>query len=698
MDGDRGLSLLEDPDQWARCAHEGTSLLPDGGVELTWYEDQPPPCGPKPATPSGLAFDRWCRAYRTRPTTGRVEVCTLGSRAGDATAGPGSLRHPLGVAVDRRQRLYIAEAGACTVRVIDLAAGRVLRTVSLGGRRPVDVTADCGRALVLLGDGLLVLDGRRGPVPGPVLTRPQCHGALEPRRIAPGPVVLWGRPGGQATLVADVEGTVLAEVDGATDLDVGPGRLLVVAQAPGLPFRRFRRDPQGWIELEPVGAPGFDGGAVAVAPNGRVAFTTETGIGTTSGSATRRAREGSVTTYRLDSGAYRTRWGRIFLDACLPPGTSIRVGFLTSDEGDVRDPLPRTPPERGARRLRHADESPPMPSATLLGAAPKGTMVFRRPTGSEQPWAPGTGGGSRTYEAPVAAPPGRYLWVELTLTGTGRVSPRVAAIRVERPGHSLLRTLPRSWSRNDADADFLQRFLGPAEGMLHELDERAARRGVLVDPARAPEDLLPWLASFAGLVLDARWPERSRRDLVASAYQLYRLRGTREALVRILALYLGFRPGIVEDWQLRGLGGAVLGTPPPGPPAPAVGGSARTTGTLGRFAVGGSTPARDSYASAAHRFCVLVPGALTTEQRAVVEAILEAHRPAHTCCRLSELGPGMRVGQRLRVALTSYVGPDAAASPVVVGQGSLGAEGVVGHPSVGSRVGTTALTGRVRVG
>ena len=162
----------------------------------------------------------------------------------------------------------------------------------------------------------------------------------------------------------------------------------------------------------------------------------------------------------------------------------------------------------------------------------------------------------------MLAAPGRYLWVQLVLRGTERVSPRVRALRVERPGHDLLNALPRSWSRDDDDADFLQRLLAPAEGMLHELDEWAERRAVLVDPRATPSAALDWLAGFAALALDQRWPETARRTLIAEVYQLYRRRGTKAALLRILAIYLGYPPQLVEAWQLRGLAGAVLGTRP----------------------------------------------------------------------------------------------------------------------------------------
>lgn len=212
--------------------------------------------------------------------------------------------------------------------------------------------------------------------------------------------------------------------------------------------------------------------------------------------------------------------------------------------------------------------------------------------------------------------------------------------------------------------------------------------------------------------MDARWPEQARRTLIAEAYRLFARRGTRASLIRILEPYLGRAPVVIEAWQLRGLGGMVLGQRQPGPPAPAVGGNSRATGMLGRFSLGASSPAssstaaaspapaaaQDSFQRSAHRFALLVPGRLSPEQRTVVHSILDTHRPAHTLVEVCELGSGMRVGQRLHVGLTSFVGPGAVWAPAVLGRLGIGGAGVVGTPATGSRLGTTSVAGQVRVG
>lgn len=689
MGTDRGERLLSHPDQWARCAHRGTALLAGGGVELNWSEEPDQTCRSE-SEPSGLAFDRWCRAYRSRRAA--VEVYPVREPPRPAPY-PGVLQGPLGLAVDRSQRLYVVESSAHAVLVVDLWTGRLLRRIRLGRIRPRDVSADCGRVWLLAGEPatLLILDGRRGPRPGPAVRTPRCAGRLRASRVAEGPVLLW--TGNGAGIVATPDGTVLLEVPGATDLAMVDG-VLAVARQPGQSIRRFQPDGAAWTELDPVGAPGYDGGAIAASQH-RIGYTTEAGYRTTVGPVSRHLDAGSVTSYRLDSGRYRNRWGRLFLDACLPLDTAVGVRFLTSDSDDVEDPIPAQPPDRGARTVPHPESTPPLPSARLLDAAGPPTALFRRPTGPEQSWSTPPGD-MVTYEAPVAAPPGRYLWVQLLLTGTERATPRVRAMRVESIDHGLLSTLPRSWSRAEPDAQFLHRFLTPIDGVLYDLDWRAAQRAILLDPRATPAEALNWLASFAGLVLDARWPEDARRTLVAEAYQLFARRGTRAALIRILEIFLGRPPQIVEQWQLRGLGGTVLGGPL-GTPAPAIG-SGQQTGTLGRFTLGGAVAGNDSYRLSAHRFTVLVPGALTPEQRTVVSGILDVHRPAHTAYEICELGCGMRVGERLRVALTSFVGPAAGWQRAVVGSTGVGTDGVIGTPAIGSRLGSDSVAGRVRVG
>lgn len=659
MNGDRELRSLVHPDQWARCRHEGTAPLPDGGVTLAW--DDAPGRGHELEAASGsvppgagLAFDRWCRGYLTGPRTG--------------------------AAVDTAQRLYVADTADGAVRVADLWAQRLLRRIAVGGphrrnRRPVDVAADGPRVRALLDGppGLLELDGRRNPYRGPRLDVP-CHPAhLRPRRLALREdllLVLWSDRDTGDALVTAPDGSAALRVPGATDLDLTADATLVVGRRPGQSFRRWQCRGRRWVELSPLRAEGYDGGALCVTPDDRIAFTTAAGWGRTGGSAARYVRSGTVLSYRLDSGGYRTRWGRVFVEGCIPAGTTVTLRFLTTDDDDVNDPteLLATLPERPGRLVERTEPSWP-------GDAP-----------------------GQLYETPVVAPAGRYLWVVAELTGTARTSPRVTALRIEAPGHRLDRALPRSWTAREDDAAYLQRYLTPAEGLLHDLDCRAALRDVLLDPTSSPAESLAWLGSFLGLALDQAWPEEARRELVASAFDLYRIRGTQACLERLLRLYLQVPVTVVENWRLRGLAGGVLSAPTTGPRPPAVGAGTPHAGQLGRFTVGGVLPEQDGYTATAHRFSVLVGSDLTPARLEVVRRIVESHKPAHTLAEICQFGRGMRLGSSTRTGLTAFVGPSTRWAPAVVGQVAVGGDGIVGIPGPGTQVAKTTQVGEVRVG
>ena len=371
----------------------------------------PPEHGDAARTAPGLRRPVPRLPQSSRPRPGRRPPTGSGGRRAPAPAPDrrGVLDHPSGLAVDRRSQLYVAETGGDAVRVIDTVTQTLLARVSVEGH-PVDVAPDCGRALVLTRGGLdgrtgrlLVLDGRRGARPGPDLVHPCYPNAAVPVRLTSAregaaagcPLVLWRSPDGRAA-VARSDGTTLAELDGATDLDVGPDDRLVVAFGQGRPIRDFQVQGDRLLEREPLRAPGFDGASLALAPNGRVAFTTAAGYSWTAGSAARRAPAGGVVTYRLDALTYRTRWGRVFLDACLPTGTSLALRFVTTDSDDVLDPIAATPPERGARTILMPKATPPQAPEHLLAVArqetPTPPTVVRtvpRPPGREtHTWRP----------------------------------------------------------------------------------------------------------------------------------------------------------------------------------------------------------------------------------------------------------------------------------------------------------------------
>jgi len=58
------------------------------------------------------------------------------------------------------------------------------------------------------------------------------------------------------------------------------------------------------------------------------------------------------------------------------------------------------------------------------------------------------------------------------------------------------------------------------------------------DPAVAPADFLPWLATWVAASLREDWDEMTRQSFLANVVPLYQRRGTRTALQQLLQIYL----------------------------------------------------------------------------------------------------------------------------------------------------------------
>lgn len=133
------------------------------------------------------------------------------------------------------------------------------------------------------------------------------------------------------------------------------------------------------------------------------------------------------------------------------------------------------------------------------------------------------------------------------------------------------------------EEDLLGRFLLAFEGISVPIEQTVDNFDLYLDPVTTPAHFLSQLASWLNLTLDENWPLDKRRTLTAEAAELYRRRGTHWSLCRHLEIYADLSPEISEP------------------------------------------------AERPHHFHVLlrVPAGRTVD-RATVERIIEANRPAHT--------------------------------------------------------------------
>jgi len=97
------------------------------------------------------------------------------------------------------------------------------------------------------------------------------------------------------------------------------------------------------------------------------------------------------------------------------------------------------------------------------------------------------------------------------------------------------------------DSEFLSRFLSVFEVIWEPLEIRQDHIAMYFDPRTCPASFLPWLASWFGLDANTPWPEGRLRSLLTEITELYRWRGTKYGLTRIIELCTGAVAQITEN-------------------------------------------------------------------------------------------------------------------------------------------------------
>lgn len=156
--------------------------------------------------------------------------------------------------------------------------------------------------------------------------------------------------------------------------------------------------------------------------------------------------------------------------------------------------------------------APPPPRITTMRPSPLGSPVVEPPSPDGEPTrvAPGR----PTSPAPLpSGPRSRYL-----------------------------QQLPAIYQEDE----FLGRLLLVFEALWEPLEQRQDHFPMYFDPRTCPGGFLGWLAGWLHLTLDTHWPEARQRAMLAEAMELYRWRGTRYGMVRMIEVCTGITPVVVD--------------------------------------------------------------------------------------------------------------------------------------------------------
>ena len=268
----------------------------------------------------------------------------------------------------------------------------------------------------------------------------------------------------------------------------------------------------------------------------------------------------AILTLPLDSGAPGTIWHRLYLEACIPPGCRIEIA---AQAFEVWGDRPRNWEQQPAPTWLPITSELPFAQGSLVPVPEREGLfevLLQRANGAVRDLA------------------GRYLRLRLTLSGDGRHTPAIYAMRAwyprfswqanYLPGHfhqqqALPATTPATAEAANG-ADLRERLLACFEGLMTPIEERIAAAETLLYPDATPAPFLPWLAGMNATRLPAHWPEPRQRLWLGQQGELQRQRGAFGGLCRALNIITdgGVRRGEVvpvELFRLRRTLATILG-------------------------------------------------------------------------------------------------------------------------------------------
>ena len=219
----------------------------------------------------------------------------------------------------------------------------------------------------------------------------------------------------------------------------------------------------------------------------------------------------------------------------LNPGDILRIGpfelAFEAYEAPRPEPVEAAEPEPQPEEPSGQPEAQEQPEAQAQPEAKK--QPEPQPAAGKQPAREK----SRAQKAP---PPGRTP----PPPPPAAAAPRPDPSELVPPGLSLRSQRLIHYLPGIYQTDFMERFLGIFEAILTPIEWTVDNFDLFLSPASAPAEFLGWLGNWYQASFDSTWSESQRRQLLADAHRIYARRGTRWALSRVLEIYTGAVPEI----------------------------------------------------------------------------------------------------------------------------------------------------------
>jgi phage tail-like protein len=421
----------------------------------------------------------------------------------------------------------------------------------------------------------------------------------------------------------------------------------------------------------------------------------------------------------MDGGEANYHWHRLFIEAMIPESCGIKVWLSASNT--ATEPGPKNWYEHRFGSIYHTTTRSDIPVAAWEPFASE--LPHRKgflPCEIERDKAGLFSVLIQRSTQRVRNLTGRYLQVQVQLTGNGRHTPELFCLRAYGARFSYVdQYLPQLYRETlyapDADktgaateADFLSRMVTNFEGILTQIEDRVAHSYLLMEPKTIPAENLSWLASWTGLELNQSLPETVQRCFVQSAAELNRWHGTLRGLKLALEIatqgaVTGGEIVVLEDFRLRRTFASIIGADLEDENDPLTAGvSISGNSFVGDTLFVGDENRKEFMAlfradlpvdtseqaaieqlfdRLAHRVTILVHESVQPQDLGFIKHIAAQETPAHVALRVLSASHPFLVGMSALVGVDSYLAHRAVPTAARVGAALLGKNNFINGPA-----------------
>lgn len=146
---------------------------------------------------------------------------------------------------------------------------------------------------------------------------------------------------------------------------------------------------------------------------------------------------------------------------------------------------------------------------------------------------------------------GRYLWICIEIKNYGRESAKIEEVKIEFPRISFVDYLPEVYRRRMPDDMFLARFIGIFQSIYLDFEDEVIDVPKHFDPKTGDIDVLNFVSDWISFKDASMWTDDKLRRVMQEIINLYKIKGTKTVISKIVNLFIDAKPIILEKFNIE---------------------------------------------------------------------------------------------------------------------------------------------------